>query len=314
MPTVLAHAPQPATGLLDLRPATAYLGADVHGIDLAAPLDDETVAALRAALLQWKVLVFRDQSLDHVRHVALARRFGEPTVGHPVFGYVEGHPQVYSVERDRYDARYEGELLIRPWSGWHTDVTPAIDPPSASILRADTVPLYGGDTQWTNLVAAYAGLSAPLRGLLDTLWAVHSFHPPEGQRPLPAFLAQVRQRPLVSRHPVVRVHPETGERALFVNPLFVDRIEGLSPRESEQVLALLFEHLVRPEYTFRLRWKPGTVVFWDNRATAHAAPREVQALGVPRQLFRVTLRGDVPRSVRGEPSQAIEGRPLGGSD
>lgn len=295
---------------IDIRPTTGHIGAEIHGIDVRRDLTAPVIAQIRAALVKWKVIFFRDQPLSHAEHVAFAAQFGEPTVGHPVFGYVEDHPQVYSVARDRFDARFQGEQLIRPWTGWHTDVTAAVNPPSASILRGEVIPPYGGDTQWTNLVAAYEGLSPTLRGFVDTLHGIHTFKPPEGQEASPEFLRQVKKRPLVSRHPLVRVHPESGERALFVSPLFLQRIDGLAPRESEQLLALLFEHIVRPEYTVRFRWQRHSIAFWDNRATAHVAPRDIYQLDYDRQLYRVTLRGDIPVGVDGRPSIAIEGEQL----
>lgn len=293
-----------------VHPLTGHIGAEIEGPDLARPLAAEVVAEIRAALLRWKVVFFRGQNLDHAQHIALAETFGAPTIGHPVFGYVEDYPQIYSVARDRFADRHEGEPLIRPWTGWHTDVTAAVNPPSASILRGVIIPPYGGDTIWTNLAEAYAGLSAPFRAFVDTLRGVHGFTPPEGQSATDSFRDRNRKRPLVSEHPLVRVIPETGERVLFVSPSFLKRITGLSPRESQQVLDLLFEHVTRPEYTVRFRWQPGSIAFWDNRTTAHLAPRDIYSLDFDRQLYRITLKGDVPVGVDGRPSVAIEGDPV----
>ena len=295
---------------LDVRPLPGHIGAETPGVALTRPLAPETVAAIQSALWQWKVVFFREQALTHAQHVAFASQFGEPTLGHPVYGYVEGHPQVYSVARDRFAARHEGEQLIRPWTGWHTDVTAAVNPPAASILRGVIIPPYGGDTQWTNLETAYEGLSATLRSFVDTLRGLHRFAPPEGQSPTDEFLRRNRERPLVSEHPLVRVHPATGRRSLYVSPLFLQSISGLAPRESRQLLDLLFEHVVRPEYTVRFRWEEGSIAFWDNSATAHLAPRDIYQLDFDRQLYRVTLKGEVPIGVDGRPSLAIEGEPL----
>ena len=294
-----------------LRPLSAHIGAEIAGVDLTSELAPEVVADIRAALLKWKVVFFRGQSLTHAQHVAFASLFGDPTVGHPVFGFEPDHPQVYLVARDRLKSRHTGEQLIRPWTGWHTDVTAAHNPPSASILRGVTIPPYGGDTLWTNLARAYEDLSAPLRAFVDGLWGEHRFTPPEGQKPTESFLEKNRKRPLVSEHPLVRVHPETGERALFVSPSFLQRIVGLHPRESRQLLDLLFEHVVKPEYTVRFKWEPGSIAFWDNRATAHLAPRDIFDLDFDRQLYRVTLHGDVPVDVHGQRSRRIEGEPFG---
>lgn len=297
-----------------VRPLTGHIGAEIDGPDLSRPLDPEAVAEIRAALLAWKVVFFRNQPLTHAQHVALAKAFGAPTVGHPVFGFVEDYPQIYSVARDRFASRHTGEPLIRPWTGWHTDVTAAVNPPAASILRGDVIPPYGGDTFWTNLAAAYQGLSETLRGFVDTLRGVHAFTAPEGQGATDDFHAKNRRRPLVSEHPLVRVIPETGERVLFASPSFLKRITGLAPRESQVLLELLFEHLTRTEYTVRFRWEPGSIAFWDNRTTAHLAPRDIYALDFDRQLYRITLKGDVPVGVDGRPSTALEGEPLDAYD
>lgn len=295
---------------IGVRPLTGHIGAEIDGVDLRQPLAPAVVAEIRAALQSWKVVFFRDQPLSHAEHVAFASAFGAPTIGHPVYGFVEGHPQVYSVARDRLADRHTGDLLIRPWTGWHSDVTAAVNPPAASILRGVVIPPYGGDTLWTNLAEAYNGLSETLRGFVDTLRGVHYFSPPEGQQATDGFVQKNAARPLVSEHPLVRVIPETGERVLFVSPSFLKRITGLTPRESQQLLELLFEHVTRPEYTVRFRWHPGSVAFWDNRTTAHLAPRDIFSLDFDRQLYRITLRGDVPVGVDGRPSLAIKGDPI----
>ena len=293
-----------------VTPLSVHIGAQIDGVDLTRPLSPAAVAAIREALLKWKVVFFRDQHLTHAQHVAFGRQFGEPTIGHPVFGYVEGHPEVYSVGRDRLKSRFNGDKLVRPWTGWHADVTAAVNPPFASILRGVTIPPFGGDTQWTNLVAAYHGLSDTLKAFVDTLRGEHRFSPPEGASGSDAFKDKVKARPLVSEHPLVRVHPETGERALYSSPSFLKRIIGLSPRESEQLLALLFEHSIRPEYTVRFKWEAGSVAFWDNRSTAHLAPVDIFDTDFDRQLYRITLVGDVPIGPDGRASVAIEGEPV----
>ncbi|MFG1418460.1 TauD/TfdA family dioxygenase [Xanthobacter sp. V0B-10] len=293
-----------------VHPLTGHIGAEIAGVDLSRPLAAEAVGEIRAALSKWKVVFFRDQPLTHAQHVALAGAFGAPTIGHPVFGFVEGYPQIYSVARDRFATRFTGEPLIRPWTGWHTDVTAAVNPPAASILRGVEIPPYGGDTFWTNLAVAYEALSPALRGFVDGLRGIHAFSPPEGLGATADFRDRNQRRPLVSEHPLVRVIPETGERVLFVSPSFLKRITGLSPRESQQILELLFEHITRPEFTVRFRWQPGSIAFWDNRTTAHLAPRDIYSLDFDRQLYRVTLKGDVPVGVDGRPSTSIEGEPL----
>ncbi|MBP2231848.1 alpha-ketoglutarate-dependent taurine dioxygenase [Azospirillum agricola] len=157
---------------------------------------------------------------------------------------------------------------------------------------------------------AYNGLSPTLRGFVDDLRGVHRFTPPEGQDATEIFDKRNADRPLVSEHPLVRVIPETGERALFVSPSFLKRITGLAPRESQQILELLFEHVTRPEYTVRFRWQPGSIAFWDNRTPAHLASRDIFSLDFDRQLYHITLRDDVPVGVDGRPSTALRGDPI----
>jgi alpha-ketoglutarate-dependent taurine dioxygenase len=296
---------------LDVRPLSAHTGAEIHGVDLTRPLDATTVAEIRAALVQWKVVFFREQHLDHDQHIAFGRQFGDLTVGHPVFGNEQEHREIYSISRDRHKQRYDGKPHTAPWSGWHTDVTAAINPPAGSILRGVVIPPYGGDTQFTNLAAAYQGLSEPLQRLADGLRAVHQFSAPRGAKPTKEYLKQVDDAPLISEHPLVRVHPESGERVLFVSPSFLQHIIGLSPRESELLLQLFWEQIIRPEYTVRFKWEPGSIAFWDNRATSHLAPSDIHSLDFDRQLYRITLVGDIPVGVDGRPSTPISGAEVG---
>lgn len=302
-------APAPA-GALRVSPMSVHTGAEIEGVDLTRPLDARSVAGIRAALLRWKVVFFRDQHLDHARHIAFARRFGDPTPGHVVFGGDTVHPEIYAVAKHRVAVRVVGEPHLKPWTGWHTDLSAALNPPAASILRGVVVPPYGGDTQWTNLVAACAHLSAPLRRFLEGLRGIHHFEAERGGRMSREYHERVRRSRLVSEHPLVRVHPETGEKVLFVSPGFLDSIVGLTPRESEKLQELLWEHVLRPEFTVRFRWAPGSIAFWDNRATAHLAPRDVFDTDFDRRFYRVTLAGDVPRGVDGRESRAIEGAPI----
>ncbi len=295
---------------VEVRPLSAHIGAEIHGVDLSRPLPPDQVAAIRAALLAWKVVFFRDQPLSHAQHVAFARQFGEPTIGHPVFGYEDNHPEIYSVGRNRKQVRFSGPALVRPWSGWHTDVTAAVNPPAASILRGVTIPPYSGDTQWTNLEVAYRALSAPLRAFVDGLRGLHRFAAPQGSTASSLFDDKVKRRPLLTEHPLVRVHPETGEKSLLISPTFLQSIVGLAPRESQVLLELLFEHAIRPEFTVRFKWEPGSIAFWDNRATAHLAPQDIFATEFDRQLYRVTLGGVPPVGPDGRASVALEGDPI----
>lgn len=305
-----SEAQQAAATSVEVVPMAIHIGAEIHGVDLSRPLPAAHVNAVRAALLRWKVVFFRDQTLDHRKHIAAARHFGDTTAGHVVYGSDGEYPQIYSVAKNRKANRFQGQTLFRAWSGWHTDITAAINPPAASMLRGDVVPPYGGDTLFTNLVAAYNALSPVMQKFMDGLRGVHRFAPPPGVDQTPDYLELMRKRTLVSEHPIVRVHPETGERALFVSPSFLKSIVGVSPRESQVLLEFLWEHIVRPEFTARFRWAPGSVAFWDNRATAHLAPRDIFDSDFDRQFYRVTLVGDVPVGVDGKPSTGIEGLPI----
>ena len=297
---------------IDVRPVAGHIGADIVGLDLAATISDGTTAEIRAALLKYKVLFFRGQTIGHAEQIAFTSRFGEVTYAHPHEDepFAE-FPQILPIDRRRYEQR-TGRRQYSYDNQWHTDVTAAVNPPAASVLRAVEVPEIGGDTTWTNLVAAYEGLSEPLRTLADQLKAEHRFNARgyirDAQHP---FLQRLAANPLVSVHPVVRVHPETGERALFVNPGFTSHILDVAPRESDRLLELFFEHLTRPAYTVRFRWVPGNVAFWDNRATAHLAPQDIDHLDVERVLYRTTLTGDIPVGVNGLHSYSVQGEAFG---
>ncbi|MCY3586084.1 MAG: TauD/TfdA family dioxygenase [Acidimicrobiaceae bacterium] len=295
---------------VQVRPLSVNIGAEIGGVDLSCPLTPAEVADIWAALLRWKVVFFRGQELDHRAHVAMARQFGVPTPGHVVFGGNEEHPEIYSIAKYRTANSTNAPPLMRPWTGWHTDITAAINPPGQSILRSDTVPPYGGDTQWVNLAAAYEALSPALRGFVDGLRGVHRYAVPIGDQSSTELERSIREQSLVSEHPLVRVHPETGERVLYVSPAFLEAIVDLAPRESQVLLEMLWEHSVRPEFTVRFRWEPGCVAFWDNRSTAHLAPRDIFETDFDRQFWRVTLMGEVPVGVDGRSSTSIEGRPI----
>jgi len=296
---------------LQVKPVAAHIGADITGVDISRPLADETVHAIRQALLKHKVIFFRDQKLDHAAQVAFTARFGQVTYAHPLEDEPNSeHPEILAIDRRRYERRDKRRYTYE--SRWHTDVTAVVNPPAGSILRAVTVPEFGGDTTWTNLVAAYEGLSAPLRALADGLKAEHRFNARQRFRDNDnPFARRVAANPQASLHPVVRVHPETGERALFVSPGFTSHIVGVSTQESEALLELFFAQITKPAYTVRFRWNPGDVAFWDNRATAHLGPQDLDHLDLERVLFRTTLVGDVPVGVDGVRSELIEGQPFG---
>lgn len=292
---------------IKVHPLTLHVGAEIEGVDFKAPVAADTITEIRRALVEWKVIFFRGQDLDHAGHVAMARQFGECTIGHAVFGHVPEFPEIYSVAKVRTANSNREAKKVTPWAGWHTDITAAINPPMASILRGVTIPPYGGDTLWTNLAAAYSGLSEPLRGFVETLRGIHKFQANSGKSD---YDGSVKKRALESEHPLVTVHPETKEKLLFVSPSFLKSIVGLSPRESEKLLELLWEHVVRTEYTVRFKWNAGDIAFWDNRSTAHLAPTDIFESDYDRQLYRITLVGEVPVGVDGRRSTSIEGEPI----
>ncbi|NKC13585.1 MAG: TauD/TfdA family dioxygenase [Gammaproteobacteria bacterium] len=295
---------------LAVTPLSLHIGAEIGGVDLTEPLPPAQLAAIRAALLKWKVVFFRDQALDHAQHVAFCRQFGPLTPAHVVFGGDQQYPEIYTVAKHRKANSKRDQVVLRPWTGWHADITAAINPPSASVLRGAVVPPYGGDTLWTNLAAAYQALSPTLRGFMDTLRGLHRFDAPSGTYKTRAYDEMVEQNVLITEHPLIRVHPETGERVLYCSPSFLKSIVGLSPYESLHLMEMLFEHAVRPEFTVRFKWEPGSIAFWDNRATAHLAPRDIFESDFDRQFYRVTLMGDVPVGVDGSQSVAIAGKPI----
>jgi alpha-ketoglutarate-dependent taurine dioxygenase len=296
---------------IEVRPLASHVGAEIRGVDLAARQDDASIAQIRAALLEWKVIFFRNQKIGHAEQIAFAARFGDLTYAHPHEDQpLAEFPEILPIDSRRFDQRYGKRYSYE--NRWHTDVTAAVNPPAASILRAQSVPEYGGDTTWSNLVAAYEGLSPAIRELIDGLRAEHRFGLRfAAQDSENGYLKKVRENPLVAIHPVVRVHPETKQRGLFVSPGFTSHIVGVSRLESTRVLDLLFEQIAKPAYTVRFHWEPGSVAFWDNRATAHLGPQDLQQRDVERILYRVTLVGDVPVGVDGLESELISGEVFG---
>ena len=312
-PAELQHADADAIAVpahLRYTPQSAYTGVEIQGLDLRQPLSAEEVDAVQRLLRQWKVVFFRDQHLSHEQPVAFSRQFGELTIGHPVFGHVEGYPELYAISKYRTSNSHGSRPELKPWLGWHTDVTAALNPPKASILRGVVVPPRGGDTQWSNLAAAFQALSDPFKAFLRTLRGRHEFSPPAGAQASAQYRDAVEKQRLITEHPLVRVHPETGEELLFASPGFLKQIVGLNARESRVLLELLWEHLIRPEFTVRFRWEPGSIAFWDNQGTAHAPPFDIFDLPYDRQLFRTTLVGEIPRGVDGKPSTALSGDPM----
>jgi taurine dioxygenase len=287
-PTTVPASTAAERGLLQIERLEPSIGARVHGVDLSRVTDDQ-VRAIRTALAEYKVLFFAGQhDLHPDSQIALGRRLGEVTESHPVVpGVDEQHPEIYAL-----DSATGGFADV-----WHTDVTFVRRPPLGSVLRAVVLPPTGGDTQWADLELAYQSLSEPVRRLADQLVAVH-----DGTREFGYYLAQREERTkwegeefralVPIEHPVVRVHPETGRKGLFVNPGFVSHIKDVSDAESRYLLDLFYAHITKPEHIVRHRWSVGDVVMWDNRSTVHYANRDYG--DQRRVMHRITLRGDQP--------------------
>jgi alpha-ketoglutarate-dependent sulfate ester dioxygenase len=302
-----------------VRPVAGHTGADISGIDIGGPLAPETAQQLKDALHKYKVIFFRDQHLDHAAQIAFGQQFGQLTYAHPHDeAPPEGYAEIFTVDPRRYEQRYgkgfREQVRRRQYSyftGWHTDVTAAVNPPAVSILRAEVVPELGGDTQWTNLQAAYEGLSPTVQSFVDGLRAEHRYGGPDsGLSRNSSYAKRVEDNLLVAIHPVVRVHPVTGVKGLFVNPGFTSHIVDVSPRESKAILDLLYAEITQPKYTVRFRWEPGSVAVWDNRATSHLAPTDIEHLDLQRTLHRVTVIGEIPVGPDGRESELVAGKPF----
>ena len=281
----------------DIRKIGGRIGAEVVGVDVR-DLSDAVFAEIKAALLEHKVLGFRGQELTDEEHVAFAARFGPLTGAHPTVPSVEGRPEVLPVD---------AEKGIRS-NHWHTDVTFIRTPPKITTLRALVIPPYGGHTLVANAATAYRDLPRELREFADRLWAVHTndndYIRPARNEQGEAYRKVFTSRVWKTAHPVVRVHPESGEHGLFVNG-FAQSIVGLNLRESQAILQIFQSYVVRPENVFRWTWSPGDLLIFDNQITQHYAPDDYDDL--PRKLHRVTVAGDVPVGVDGRTSYLIEG-------
>ncbi len=282
-----------------LTPITGTFGAELSGERVADGIDG---AWLSRQLVDHRLLVLRDQHLTHAQQVQLARELGEPTPAHPVVPGHPDHPEILVLDGA------QGGRNAR----WHTDVTFMPAPPAASVLVGDVMPAFGGDTMWADTRTAYERLSPAVQAAIDTLEAVHRISPlaywgepfdtalgrDDAQR---LFDDAAKVPPVI--HPVVRVHPVTGRKNLFVNPGFTTHIVGMSRIESDGLLRLLYEHATQPELVLRHRWRAGDVVIWDNRATMHYAVDDYGA--AQRCMRRVTIRGTTPVGPSGTESRLV---------
>lgn len=300
---------------ITVSPVTPIAGAEIAGVDLSKPLDAETFAEIRAAINQWRVVFFRDQDITNDQLKAFGRNFGPLTPAHPIAEGLDDHPEIWERKVDEYrtrrvenDTRPPGAQPPRDYKGWHIDITFVANPNAYSLLYGVQIPPFGGDTLFTNLISAYEGLSPKIKTLIDGLQAVHrtSSYDSGGRDRAPRKDGR-SPGPFVSLHPLVRVHPVTGEKLLFLNPGTTSHIVGLKERESQALLDLLFYEATRPEYQVRFRWSPKALVVWDNQAVAHAGPIDYAHFDLPRVVRRITVAGDLPTGPDGFRSQNLEG-------
>ncbi len=280
---------------IEVKPVAGTLGAEISGVDLADDLDNETFSEIHQALLEHLVIFFRNQKMTPEQHKAFARRFGELDVHEYVQG-IDGHPEIIEVvkEADERDLNFGGT--------WHSDVTYQEKPALGSVLYALETPPHGGDTMFANQYLAYETLSEGMREMLSGMTAMHSAarsYGPNSRAAKRQAIGKNSMRITVSEdalaereHPVIRTHPDTRRKCLFVNGVFTTRFKDMTVEESQPLLDFLYKHAVRPEFTCRFRWEPGSVAFWDNRCTQHYALNDYH--GFRRRMHRVTISGDRP--------------------
>ena len=266
------------------KPLALFLGAEISGVDLSKPVDDATFAAIHDALMQHQVIFFRDQQLTQENQLALASRFGPPTYSKKLPKY-EGHDYTSLIQTDGSTINVGGK--------WHTDNTDFAAPPMGAVLYCEQTPSFGGDTLFASTYAAYETLSPGMRAYLDKLEALHDNSDVVRRFAGTNFLnKEANNVPPPSKHPVVRVHPVTGRKALYVNSTYTRSIVGVPDVESRHILNMLFDHIQLPELQVRFKWQPGSVAIWDNRCTQHYAPNDYRE---QRRMRRVQIDGDVPR-------------------
>lgn len=276
---------------VEVLPLSGAIGAELPGVDLAA-LDEATFSAVHDAFLAHQVLVFRDQRLDAAGFLALARRFGPP-VPYPFAKGVDGFPEITAIIKEPHQTSNFGAM-------WHSDTTYRPDPPKATMLLCIETPAAGGDTLFACQYRAYETLSEPLARFLAGLKGMSS-SAKNASSLRGAHLATGtmkgtgNENAMSAAHPAVRVHPETGRPALFVNRSHTVGFEGMTEAESAPILEYLFQHQIQPEFTARVRWQPGTLVIWDNRSSQHCAINDYD--GHRREMWRITLAGDPPRGL-----------------
>ena len=278
--------------MIEIAPVAGALGAEISGVDLAR-FDDATFEKIRRAFTDHLVLFFHDQSLSPEDQVTLTRRFG-PVLRVPYVAHLKEHPDIIAVLKEA-----EERQISTFGNAWHSDFSFLAEPPAGSLLYALEAPSYGGDTLWSNMYIAYEALSEGMRRMLEGLKAIHTGKPYGRQGGVgitgSKSIQITRGDPEADRetaHPVVRTHPQSGRKALFVNAIYTTRFEGMTEAESRPLLDFLFEHAIRPEFACRFRWTPGALAIWDNRCTLHYAVNDYD--GSRRLLHRTTFAGERP--------------------
>jgi taurine dioxygenase len=268
---------------IEIHPLTGVIGAEVHGVDLREPMEDATFEQVHDALLEHFVIFFRDQDITSEQHLEFGRRFGELHL-HPSAPIIDDNPELMKIHADATSPFAEG-------TNWHTDVSSDEEPPMASILHLSTVPKVGGDTLFANMYAAYDALSDTMKTMLAPLTALHTSDVHVGRYEQIGGGLRRSEHPSAV-HPVIRTHPETGRKLIYVNKPFTHHIVGMKSAESEALLNFLYAHTALPQFQCRFRWKKNSIAFWDNRCTQHLATWDY--FPETRSGVRVTVKGERP--------------------
>ena len=278
-----------AANAFEVRPISGSIGAEIRGIDLSEEPGHNVISAIRQAWLEHGVIFFREQDLPPAKFLAFAKRFGE-VVEYPFIKGIEGYPEIIPVVKLEHERQNFGGI-------WHSDTAYLDTPPMATMLIAREVPPYGGDTLFANGYSAYEALSDGMKKLLDGLIAINSSAKADVTRTREDRIRDggktEAKKEFVSEHPVVRTHPETGRKALYINVGHTLRFKDMTVEESAPILDYLFQHQIRPEFTCRFSWGVGSMAFWDNRCVLHNPINDYH--GFKRVMHRVTLAGDRPR-------------------
>ena len=273
---------------IEVRPISGSVGAEISGVDLSGDVGDETIAAIRKAWLDHCVIFFREQNLPHARFLTFAKRFGE-VIEYPFIKGLEEYPEIIPVVKLEHEKTNFGGI-------WHSDTAYLETPPMATMLVAREVPPHGGDTMFANTYLAYETLSDGMKKLLDGLVGINTSAKADASRTredrVKAMVRPDVKQEYVGEHPVVRTHPETGRKALYLNVGHTQRFRDMTVAESQPILDFLFQHQIKPEFTCRFSWRPGSIAFWDNRCALHFPVNDYH--GYRRVMHRITLKGDKP--------------------